>query len=81
MATLLKRTGITQFAPNFCDMLFMVIKMALARFILGAKKYAKKKNCPKMAIFVHSVFLPITLVQNKNLEIPRRCPLSQYKTL
>ena len=58
MATLLKRTRITPFAPNFSDMLFMVIEMASPRgfqdFILGAEKYAK--ICPKIAIFVHSDF-------------------------
>ena len=59
-ATLLKRTGITQFAPNFSDMLFMAIEleMALPRgfsdFILRPEKYAN--NCPKMVIFVHSDF-------------------------
>ena len=31
MATLLKRTGITQFAPNFSKILFMVIEMELPR--------------------------------------------------
>ena len=30
-ATLLKRTGITQFAQNFSDILFMVIEMELPR--------------------------------------------------
>ena len=79
MATLLKGTVITRSASNFSDMLFMVIEMASPRgfsyFILGAEKYAK--NCPKMVIFVHSdfsSFLPITLVQNKNLEIASAMP-------
>ena len=58
MATLLKRTGITRYAPNFSDMLFMIIEMASPRgfsdFILKAEIYAK--NCPKMVIFVHSDF-------------------------
>ena len=58
MATLLKETVITRYAPNFSDILFMVIEMASPRgfpdFILGAEKYAK--NCPKMVIFVHSDF-------------------------
>ena len=31
MATLLKRTGITKYAPNFTDMLFMKIEMASPR--------------------------------------------------
>ena len=31
MLTLLKRTGITQFAPNFSKILFMVIEMELPR--------------------------------------------------
>ena len=46
MATLLKRTQITRYAPNFGDMQFMVIVMASPRgfldFILEAEKYAKK---------------------------------------
>ena len=46
MATGLKRTGITGYALNFSDMLFMIIEMALPRgfsgFILKAGKYAKK---------------------------------------
>ena len=58
MATLLKRTQITRYAPNFSDMQFMVIVMASPRgfldFILEADKYAK--NCPKMVIFVHFNF-------------------------
>ena len=58
MATLIKGTVITRYAPNFSDMLFMVIEMASPRgfpdFILGAEKYSK--NCPKMVIFVHSDF-------------------------
>ena len=60
-------------------MLFMVIEIASPRgfqdFILGAKKYAK--NCLKMVIFVDSDFLsfsPITLAQNKNLEIAPATP-------
>ena len=46
MATGLKRTGITGYALNFSDMLFMIIEMASPRgfsgFILKAEKYAKK---------------------------------------
>ena len=49
MATLLKRTEITRFAPNFSNMPFMVIERGFP------EKYAKK-NCPKMVIFVHSDF-------------------------
>ena len=60
MATRLKLTVITRYAPNFSDMLFMVKEMASPRgfpdFILGAETYAKK-NCPKMVIFVHSDFV------------------------
>ena len=51
MATLLKRTGITRYAPNFSDMLFMIIEMASPRgfsgFILKAEKYANKKTVQK----------------------------------
>lgn len=58
MATLLKRTGITSFAPNFSDMLFMIIEMASLRgfsdFILEAEIYAK--NCPKMVILYTQIF-------------------------
>ena len=58
MATLLKRTQITRCAPNFSDMLYMIIVMASPRgfsdFILEAEKYAK--TCPKMAMFVHLDF-------------------------
>ena len=58
MATLLKGTVITRYAPNISDKLFMVKEMASPRgfsdFILEAEIYAK--NCPKMVIFVHSDF-------------------------
>ena len=58
MATHLKGSVITRYAPNISDKLFMVKEMASPRgfpyFILGAEKYAK--NCPKMVIFVHSDF-------------------------
>jgi len=67
MAARLKRTGITRYAPNFSDMLFMIIEMAspkgFSHFILKAEKYAK--NCPKIVTFVHSDFerfLPISRV-------------------
>ena len=50
MATLLKRTKLSRYAPNFSNMLFMVIVMASPRgfsdSILEAEKHAK--NCPKM---------------------------------
>ena len=51
MATGLKRTGITGYALNFSDMLFMIIEMASPRgfygFILKAEKYAKKVRVKK----------------------------------
>ena len=54
LATLLKRTNITRYTPNFSDMLFMVIVMASLRgfsyFILEAEKYEKRS---KKVIFVH----------------------------
>ena len=54
MATLLKKTKITRYTPNFSDMLFMVIVMASPRgfsyFILEAEKYEKRS---KKVIFVH----------------------------
>ena len=52
MATLLKRTKLSRYAPNFSDMLFTVIVKASPRgfsdFILEAEKYTK--NCQKMVI-------------------------------
>ena len=56
MATLLKRTQITRYAPNFSDMVIvMASPMGFSDFILEAEKYAK--ICPKMVIFVHLDFL------------------------
>ena len=70
MATLLKRTQITRYAPNFSDMLFMVIVMASPRgfsnFILEAEKYAK--NCPKWSFLctqIFKVFANISVLKQK----------------
>ena len=57
MATGLKRTGITGYALNFSDMLFMIIEMALPRGFSGFIL-----NCPKMFISVHSEFERFLLI-------------------
>ena len=75
MATLLKRAQITRYAPDFSDMLFMLIVMASPRgysdFILEAEKYAK--NFPKMVVFVHLVQCCLKF-SNKNLAIASATP-------
>ena len=51
-------SNLTRYAPNFSDMLFMVIEISSPRgfrdFILGAEK--NSKNCPKNGHFAHSDF-------------------------
>ena len=62
MATSLKTTGISRFAPNISKMLFIVIEMASPRgfldFNLGAEKFAKKlsKNGPFFTLRFLSFF-------------------------
>ena len=67
---LLKTTGITRYAPNFSDMLFMIMASprGFSDFILKAEKYAKKLS--KNDHFCTQRCLPISRVRIINIEIP-----------
>ena len=67
MSTLLETTGITKYAPNHSDVLFMVIEMVSPRLFLIL--FQASRN-------LKQIFLLISRVQNKNLGI---VPVTPFK--